>query len=74
MNENFKDKQAAQSQTSFIHDHLHHNFGMKLKILYLIISAIFAILLSGDNQEYTHIHIELANKFIVEYEKNVIKK
>lgn len=74
MNENFKDKEAAQSQTTFINDHLYHNFGIKLKILYLLISAIFAILLRGDSQEYTHIHIELPNKLIVEYEKNVRKK
>lgn len=46
----------------------------KLKIVYLIVSAIFLIILSGDSQEYIHIHIEFPNKFIVEYEKNVAKK
>jgi hypothetical protein len=47
---------------------------MKLKIVYLILLAIFAIFLSGDNHDYTHIHIEVPNKFIAEYEKDVSKK
>lgn len=53
---------------------MHYYFGIKLKIVYLILSAIFLILFSGDSQEYTHIHIEFPNKFIAEYEKNVSKK
>lgn len=44
---------------------------MKLKILYLVLSIILAVLLSGDSQENTYIHIEIPNKFIAEYEKNV---
>lgn len=53
---------------------MHYYFGMKLKIVYLILSAISIILLSGDSQTYTHVHIEFPNKFIAEYEKNVSKK
>jgi len=53
---------------------MHHNFGIKLKIFYLVLSTIFVIFLSGDSQEYTHIHIEFPNKFIAEYEKNISKK
>jgi len=47
---------------------------MKLKILSLVLSIILAVLLSGDSQEDTYIHIEIPNKFIAEYEKNVSKK
>ena len=47
---------------------------MKLKIIYLILSIIFALFLSGDGQKYTYIHIEIPNKFIAEYENNMSEK
>lgn len=53
---------------------MHHDFFMKYKILFFILSAVVAAFVSGKSQEYTHIHIELPNKFIAEYEKNTSYK
>lgn len=47
---------------------------MKLKILSIILSIILTILLSGDSQKHTYIHIEVPNKFIAEYENNMSEK
>lgn len=53
---------------------MHNYFSMKLKIVYLIIFTISAVSLGGDNHDYTRIHIEVPDKFIAEYEKDVSKK
>lgn len=53
---------------------MHHYFRMKHTILYLILSAVFAVFVSGNTQEYTRIHIELPNMFVAEYEKNISQK
>lgn len=50
------------------------DFYMKHKILYLILSAILATFFSGMSEEYTRIHIELPNQFVVEYENNISQK
>lgn len=46
------------------------NFRMKHKILYLVLSAVLAALVSSNSQEYTRIHIEFPNIFVAEYEKS----
>lgn len=50
------------------------DFRMKHNILYLVLSAVLAAFVSSKSQEYTRIHIELPNKFVAEYEKNISPK
>lgn len=53
---------------------MHNYFGMKLKTVYLIFLAISAVYFGGYNHDYTRIHIEVPDKFIAEYEKDISKK
>lgn len=53
---------------------MHNYFSLKFKMLSLILSIILATIFARDSHEYTHIHIEIPNKFIAEYQKNVCKK
>jgi hypothetical protein len=50
---------------------------MKLKILYvllLIASTILGTLFDGESQKDTHIHFEVPNKIVADYENKVSKK
>lgn len=51
-----------------------HNYSSIKKIVYLILLAISVLYISGDNHEYTRVHIEVPDKFIAEYEKDISKK
>lgn len=50
---------------------MHHEIRMKHKILFFILSAVVAAFVSTESQEYTRLHIELPNKLVVEYEKDI---
>lgn len=50
---------------------------MKLKILYvllLITSIILGALFGGESQKDTHIHFEVPNKIVADYENKSSKK
>lgn len=52
---------------------LFYGASMKLKILYLILSIILAVLLNGDSQKEAYIHFEVPNKIEMDFnysEKN----
>lgn len=53
---------------------MNHEFRKKHKILFFALFIASAAFVSSDREEHTRIHIEFANMFVAEYEKNISQK